>query len=130
MMVYTETKLDKLEASVRLLKNASAILFTLITSDQRGQTIYGSLNKIDRLVNDLNDQPLLDLYNKLLGVFLSGTPHQQITPDDYFAFIRRLGTLLNKAAVQANEADIAIREAMGLQSVIGVWGGMDWTPSE
>ncbi len=129
-MVYTETKLDKLEASVRLLKNASAILFTLITSDQRGQTIYGSLNKIDRLVNDLNDQPLLDLYNKLLGVFLSGTPHQQITPDDYFAFIRRLGTLLNKAAVQANEADIAIREAMGLQSVIGVWGGMDWTPSE
>jgi len=130
MMVYTETKLDKLEASVRLLKNASTILFTLITSDQRGQTIYGSLNKIDKLVKDLNDQPLLDLYNKLLGVFLSGTPHQQITPDDYFAFIRRLGTLLNKAAVQANEADIAIREAMGLQSVIGVWGGMDWTPPE
>jgi hypothetical protein len=130
MMVFTETKLDKLEASVRLLKNASAILFMLITSDQRGQTIYGSLNKVDKLVRDLNDQPLLDLYNKLLGVFLSGTPHQQITPDDYFAFIRRLGTLLNKAAVQANEADIAIREAMGLQSVIGVWGGRDWLPQE
>ena len=129
-MVFTESKLDKLEASVRLLKNASAILFLLITSDQRGQTIYGSLNKVDKLVRDLNDQPLLDLYNKLLGVFLSGTPHQQITPDDYFAFIRRLGTLLNKAAVQANEADIAIREAMGLQSVIGVWGGRDWLPQE
>ena len=129
-MVFTETKLDKLEASVRLLKNASAILFLLITSDQRGQTIYDSLNKVDKLVMELNDRPLLDLYNRLLGVFLSGTPHQQITPDDYFAFIQRLGTLLNQAAVQANEADIAIREAIGFQSVIGVWGGRDWLPQE
>jgi hypothetical protein len=130
MMVFTESKLDKLEASVRLLKNASAILFLLITSDQRGQTIYDSLNKVDKLVMELNDRPLLDLYNRLLGVFLSGTPHQQITPDDYFAFIQRLGTLLNQAAVQANEADIAIREAIGFQSVIGVWGGRDWLPQE
>jgi len=129
-MVFTESKLDKLEASVRLLKNASAILFLLITSDQRGQTIYDSLNKVDKLVMELNDRPLLDLYNRLLGVFLSGTPHQQITPDDYFAFIQRLGTLLNQAAVQANEADIAIREAIGFQSVIGVWGGRDWLPQE
>jgi len=129
-MVFTESKLDKLEASMRLLKNASAILFMLITSDQRGQTIYDSLNKVDKLVRELNDQPLLNLYNKLLGVFLSGTPHQQITPDDYFAFIQRLGTLLNQAAVQANEADIAIREAIGFQSVIGVWGGRDWLPQE
>ncbi|OGN90302.1 MAG: hypothetical protein A2Z74_03630 [Chloroflexi bacterium RBG_13_46_9] len=130
MMVFTESKLDKLEASVRLLKNASAILFMLITSDQRGQTIYDSLNKVDKLVRELNDQPLLNLYNKLLGVFLSGTPHQQITPDDYFAFIQRLGTLLNQAAVQANEADIAIREAIGFQSVVGVWGGRDWLPQD
>ena len=129
-MVFTESKLDKLEASVRLLKNASAILFLLITSDQRGQTIYDSLNKVDKLVRELNDRPLLDLYNRLLGVFLSGTPHQQITPDDYFAFIQRLGTLLNQAVVQANEADIAIREAIGFQSVIGVWGGRDWLPQE
>ena len=129
-MVFTESKLDKLEASVRLLKNASAILFMLITSDQRGQTIYDSLNKVDKLVKGLNDQPLLNLYNKLLGVFLSGTPHQQITPDDYFAFIQRLGTLLNQAAVQANEADIAIREAIGFQSVVGVWGGRDWLPQD
>lgn len=129
-MVFTESKLDKLEASVRLLKNASAILFMLITSDQRGQTIYDSLNKVDKLVKELNDQPLLNLYNKLLGVFLSGTPHQQIAPDDYFAFIQRLGTLLNQATVQANEADIAIREAIGFQSVIGVWGGRDWLPQE
>lgn len=130
MMVFTESKLDKLEASVRLLKNASAILFMLITSDQRGQTIYDSLNKVDKLVRELNDQPLLNLYNKLLGVFLSGTPHQQITPDDYFAFIQRLGTLLNQAAVQANEADIAIREAIGFQSVVGMWGGRDWLPQD
>ena len=129
-MVFTESKLDKLEASVRLLKNASAILFLLITSDQRGQTIYDSLNKADKLVKELNDPPLSGLYNKLLGVFLSGTPHQQITPDDYFAFVQRLGTLLNDAAVQANEADIAIREAIGFQSVVGVWGGRDWLPQE
>jgi hypothetical protein len=127
-MVYTETALDRLESSVRLFKNTSAILFNLISSDQRGQTIYDSLIKAEKVIKETRDQRLLDQYNRLLGVFLSGTPHQQISPDDYFAFIERLGILLNEAAVQANKADVDIREAMGLQSVIGVWGGKDWLP--
>ena len=130
MMVYAETKLDKLEGSVRLLKNVSAILFILVTSDQRGQTIYDSLVKVENLVRDLKVASLLKQYDKLFAVFLSGTPHQQILPDDYFAFLETLGNLLNQAAVQANEADIAMREAIGLQSVIGLWGGREWIPSE
>jgi hypothetical protein len=113
-----------------LLKNASAILFILITTEERGHTIYQSIKEVNDLVKNLNDEQLLDKYKKLLGVFLSGIPHQQIVPDDYFAFLERLGALLNKATVQVNEADIGIREAIGLQSVIGVWGGRDWVPSE
>jgi hypothetical protein len=129
-MVYTEGKLDKLESSLRLFKNTSAILQMIVTSDLRGQTIYDSLTRAESFVRDANDERLLNDYNKLMGVFLSGTPHQQISPDDYFAFLKRLGILLDEAAVRANEADIAIRETVGLQSVVGVWGGRGWFPSE
>lgn len=129
-MVYLEAKLEKVEHSVRQLSKAFNILFFLITADERGQKIYESLKKVGGMVKDLNDEHLINLYNKLFEGFLSGIPHQQIRPDDYFAFLKRLGTLVNETSVQANEANIALREAIGLQSVIGIWEGRGWHPSE
>jgi hypothetical protein len=124
-MAYLQMQLDKLATSQIVLKNASAILFIIVTTDERGQTIHESLKKVESMVNDLDDELLMNLYNKILSVFLSGIPHQQIAPDDYFAFLERLGTLLEKATAQANEAHVALREAIGPEPVIRVWEGRD-----
>jgi hypothetical protein len=125
-MIEAEAKLDELEDGVRQLRKVFNILIFLITTDQRGQTLYASLKKVESLVRDINDERLIDLYNQIFAVFLTGIPHQQIRPDDYFAFLQRLGSLPNETTVQANKADIALREIIGLQSVIGIWGGREW----
>ena len=127
-MIEAEAKLDELEDSIRQLRKVFNILIFLITTDQRGQTLYASLKKVESLVQDLNDECLTNLYNKIFAVFLTGIPHQQIRPDDYFAFLQRLGSLPNETTVQANNADIALREIIGLQSVVGIWGGREWRP--
>ena len=120
-MAYLQMKLDKLAASQRVLKNASAILFSVVTANERNQTIYESLKKADSMIKDLDDKLLMNLYNKIFSVFLSGVPHQQITPDDYFAFLERLGTLLEEATAQSNEAYVALRKVIGPESLIGTW---------
>ena len=127
-MIEAEAKLDELEDSLRQLRKVFNILIFLITTDQRGQTLYASLKKVESLVRDINDERLMDLYYQIFAVFLTGIPHQQIRPDDYFAFLQRLGSLPDETTVQANEADIALREIIGLQSVIGIWGSREWRP--
>jgi hypothetical protein len=129
VMPNTEAKLYILENSIRQLNKAFNILFFLITTDERGETLYKSLRKVEEMVKDLNDEHLINLYDKLFEGFLTGVPHQQIRPDDYFGFLQRLGTLVNESSVQANKAEIALREAIGLQSVVGIWGGRGWHPS-
>lgn len=124
-MAYLQMKLDVLATNLRVLKNASAIIFIIVTTDERSETIHKSLKKVESMVKDLDDDLLMNLYNKILSVFLSGIPHQQIVLDDYFAFLERLGTLLEEATAQANEAHIALREAIGPESVIGMWEGRD-----
>jgi hypothetical protein len=124
-----EEKLAELENSIRLFNNANEILFLLLTTDERGQTMYNSLIKIESRVKELNDGLLLNLYNQIFDSFRTSNPYQQIRPDDYFAFLRRLGVLLNEATIQANKVDIALRRAVGLQSVIGIWGGEDLCPA-
>ena len=129
-MIEAEAKLNELEDSIRQLRKAFNVLFFLITTDERGQTLYASLKKVEPLVWELNDERLTNLYNKIFAVFLTGIPHQQIRPDDYFAFLQRLGSLPNETTVQANQADIALRETIGLQSAMGIWGGKEWHPGQ
>ena len=124
-MAYIQMKLDTLAVNLRVLKNASAILFIIATTDERGQMLYASLKKVEGMVKDIDDKMLMTLYNKIFRVFLSGVPHQQIIPDDYFAFLQRLGTLLDEATAQANEAHASLREAIRPETVIGSWGGRD-----
>jgi hypothetical protein len=127
-MKEAEMKLDKLEDNIRKLRKEFDILLLIMTKDERGQTIYETLKKVGPLVWELKDEHLINLYNKIFAGFLSGIPHQQINPDDYFAFIQRLGSLPDETIAQVNEADIALREIIGLQSVIGIWGGREWRP--
>ena len=129
-MPEIEAKLDYLENSIRLSNKALEILFFLLTAEERGQTLYNSLTKVESIVEDLNDEPLLNLYREIFRSYRISASYQQIHPDDYFAFLQRLSTLINEAAAKANEADIALREVIGLQSVMGIWGGRGWRPGK
>jgi hypothetical protein len=124
-----ELKLETLEHCLRQFNKGIEIVFNLITTDYRGQTPYDTLRKMEDIVKELNDEHLLKLYKKLFEEGRS-PPHvyRQISLDDYFAFLARLNAILNEVAVQANEADIALRQVIGLQSVIGIWGGRSWRP--
>ena len=113
-MAYLQTKLDTLTGNLKALKNVSVILFVFATATEQGQMIYESLKKVKGMVKDIDDQILTDLYNKIFGAFLSGIPHQQIRPDYYFAFLQRLGPLLDEDIAKANETDAALREMLEL----------------
>ena len=122
-MAYLQMKLDKLESNLKVLRSAGSILTIVITAEERGQTVYASLKKVERKVTDLNDELLLNHYNKIFSVFLSGVPQQQILPQDYFSFLQRLCSLLEDAIAQANEACISLREGIGPKSVINTGAG-------
>ena len=122
-MAILQMKLEKLATSQRVMKNASAILFKLVTSDEHNQPIHESLKKTEGMVKELDDEILMKTYKKIFPVSLSGAPQRQIAIDDYFAFLERLGTLLEDATYRANEAYISIREAIGYDSVLGTWDG-------
>ena len=113
-MGFLQTNLDKLGVNIKIMKNVSAILFVFATAGERGQMVYESLKKVKGMVKDVDDKSLTTLYNNIFGVFLSGVPHQQISPDDYFAFLERLGALLEEEAAQAGEADASLREMLEL----------------
>ena len=113
-MGFLQTNLDKLRGNMKVMKNASEILFIVATAGERSQMIYDSLRKTKGMVREIDDQALTKLYNNIFGVFLSGVPQQQIQPDDYYAFLERLGVLLDEAEAKANEADGALREMLEL----------------
>ena len=113
-MGFLQTNLDKLGVNIKIMKNVSAILFVFATAGERGQMVYESLKKVKGIVKDVDDKSLTTLYNNIFEVFISGVPHQQISPDDYFAFLERLGALLEEAAAQAGEADASLREMLEL----------------
>lgn len=121
-MAYIEMKLDKLASSLRVMKNASAILY-IITPNLQNRTIRESIKVIEPMVRELDDKRILDLYDKIYSVFHSGVPHQQINPDDYFAFVERLGILLEEATSQADIAMLAVQKSITSESIIGKWNG-------
>jgi hypothetical protein len=127
-MADMEARLDYLENSIRLSNKAFELIFFLLTSEERGQTLYNSLTQIENLVNDLNDACLVVLYKRLFKNSRTPTPYLQVHPDDYFVFLQRLSFLVNEAAAKGNDADIVLRETIGLQSVVGIWGGKGWRP--
>jgi hypothetical protein len=128
-MLEVENKLSEFENCIRRFNKADEIIFTLLTANARDTPSCNDLVKVEGNVQELHDESLLSLYNRILENLGTYSPYSQISQNHYFAFLQRLGMLLNEAITQANEADIALREAIGLQSDSGLWGGRDWRPS-
>ena len=128
-MSEVEEKLSNFENCIRRFNKVDEIIFMLLTINERGKTTCDDLVKVGGIVQELNDESLSSLYNRILeGVRTSGL-YQPIHPNGFFSFLQRLGTLLNEVIIQTNEADIALRGVLGLQSGSGLWGGIGWRPS-
>lgn len=127
-MADIEAKLDYLEDNMRTTSRGFGLLLFLLKAEERGQMLSHSLELSEGMVRDFNDGCLTNLYNDLFKSSRNPAPYQQIHPDDYFAFLNRLQVLIDEAAAKANAADIDLRESIGLQSVIGIWGGKGWRP--
>jgi hypothetical protein len=128
-MSDVEEKLNSFENCIRRFNKIDEIIFMLLITNEHSKTTGGDLVKVGVIVQELNDIRLSSLYNRILE--LEKMPHlyQSTRPNDYIGFLQHLGMLLNEAIIQANEADIALRGALGLQSRSGLWGGKGWRPS-
>ena len=56
--------------------------------------LQSPFKQIERALNDLQDEYLLNLYQRLLYGFSHATTHEQTWVDDYFTFILQLCNLL------------------------------------
>jgi hypothetical protein len=105
LMLDIAMKLECLE-NKRLCNKVTEILLVLTNAEKQGQNLYGPLKQIEGILNDLPDENLLTLYQRLLYGFQAATTHEQIWADDYFTFILRLCNLLNNTRTKVNQEDL------------------------
>ena len=105
-MLDTDVKSEYLENEERLCNKVTEILLILTNAEKQGQNLYSPFKQIDRVLNDLQDENLLTLYQRLLYGFQAAITHEQIWADDYFTFILRLCNLNNNTRTKVNQDDL------------------------
>ena len=106
-MLNTNVKSEYLENGERLCKKLTEILLTLTNAEKQGQNLYNPFEQIERALNDLQDEYLLNLYQRILHGFSTATTHEQTWADDYFTFILQLCNLLNKTRAKVNQDNLS-----------------------
>jgi hypothetical protein len=106
LMLDTDVKLKCLEDDKRLCNKVTEILLVLTNAEKQGQNLYTPLKQVEGILNDLQDENLLTLYQRLLYGFQATATHEQIWADDYFTFILRLCNLLNNTRTKVNQDDL------------------------
>ena len=105
-MLDTDVKLECLENDKSLCNKVTEILLVLTNAEKQGQNLYTPLKQVEGILNDLQDENLLTLYQRLLYGFQAAATHEQIWADDYFTFILRLCNLLNNTRTKVNQDDL------------------------
>ena len=106
IMLDTEVKSEYFDVSERLSKKITEIILRLTNAEKQGQNLYAPFQQMERALNDLQDECLLHLYQRLLRGFSTATTHDQTWADDYFAFILRLCNLLNKVKAKVDQDNL------------------------
>ena len=130
-MAEAKEALYRLEDAFRRYDKLAEVIIVLMTTDERKVTLYDSLVAIEEHMGTLNDARLRSLYDRLVEGRRTFMPqYEQILQADYKAFIQRLNTLAIEAAVEANEADVALKAALNLDASTGIWGPKGWRPPQ
>jgi hypothetical protein len=107
IMLDIDVKSEYLENEERLCNKVTEILLILTNAEKQGQNLYSPFKQIDRVLNDLQDEYILNLYQRLLNGFHTATTHEQTWADDYFTFILQLCNLLNKTRAKVNQDNLS-----------------------
>ncbi|MDP2932004.1 MAG: hypothetical protein Q8O05_05850 [Chloroflexota bacterium] len=121
--------ITRLEDAVKRLDRLAEVLFYITTIDERRSTLYDTLKLVEHQVVTLNDGVIHSLYERVLKTRDTYLPrYEQILQTDHNAFLKRLSELWSESAIESNEADIALKEALGLNASNGLWGPKGWHP--
>ena len=127
-MINVEEKTLAFEYQIKRFNKADEIVFMLLTANSQIKPLLDDIAKLERAVKDVDDENLTELYDKLLVDVKRHKAFPGSVPVSYYSFVQRLGTLLVEITIQINEADIALREAIGIQPSTGIWGDKGWSP--
>ena len=119
----------KFEDAIKRLNTLEDILFYVTTIDERRSTLKDTLLMIQQQIFTLDDGTIYSLYEQVLKGHDTFIPrYEQILQADYYAFIKRLSELWTESSVALNEADIELKEHLGLDASYGIWGPKGWSP--
>jgi len=128
-MTELEVKTRTFEYHIKRFNKADEIVFMLLTANSQLKPLIDDFVKLEAPIKDVDDEILTGLYKKLLVDVKGHNSYPGSIPAIYYSFLQRLGTLLVEITIQINEADIALREAIGIQPFTGIWGDKGWYPS-
>lgn len=94
-MPEIEADLQSIETDARLCQRITEILIILTRAERQGRDLYMPLKQIEVDLNDLHDEPISNLYKRLMDDFRNGKADKAYWADDHFAFILLLCNLLN-----------------------------------
>jgi hypothetical protein len=127
--LMTKDAMERLEDAIRRYDHLAQIGTCLAAAAERGSHFRETLLAIEENVRGLQDKKLESLYVRLVNGYGNLTAGDKAILDaDYAAFVMRLTKLTDNAAIQANEADIEVRQQIGLDASIGVYGPTQWKP--
>lgn len=119
----------ELEMAIWRYDKITDTLLYLTTVDERQSTLFDTLVLIKDSIDILNDERLSSLYQRLVESKHVAIPkYGQVLKTDHGAFMLRLVDLVDEAAIEINESDIALKAALGLDASKGIWGPKGWHP--
>jgi len=113
-MPEIEEKLIVFEKCFKRFMKTDEIIFMLLTTHEDNRVNEEYLALMEIKVNELNDEILFNLFKKVQEEVRVLGLYQPFQTGSYYGFLQRLGAILNEATVQAENADIALREVIGL----------------
>jgi hypothetical protein len=105
-MLETNVNSCSLENNKRLCNEIGEILVVLTNAEKQGQNLYSPLKQIEVILNELQDEKLLILYQHLLNGFKDAITDEQIWADYYFTFLLRLCIIHDNTRTRINQVSV------------------------
>jgi hypothetical protein len=124
-----QAAIRRLEAAIRKYDDLFQIAVSIAASGERGPQFHDILLGVEENIVAVKDSKLKALYDKLVDDYRDPDKQNKSTLDvDFAAFISRLTRASDQAAMEANEADIEVKQFLGLLADKGVYGPSYWRP--